>query len=66
MFETIIQNWPYWVVTVFVIVAAYIDGKLLKVPNKITYPMIIAGWIYSMIAYQMAGCLLYTSPSPRD
>ena len=55
MFETMIQNWPYWVVTVFVIVAAYIDGKLLKVPNKITYPMIIAGWIYSMIAYQMSG-----------
>jgi len=55
MFETMMQNWPYWVVTVFVIVAAYIDGKLLKVPNKITYPMIIAGWIYSMIAYQMSG-----------
>jgi len=49
------DNWPYWVVTIFVIVAAYIDGKELRVPNKITYPMIIAGWIYSMIAYSMAG-----------
>ena len=39
----------------FVIVAAYIDGKELRVPNKLTYPMIIAGWIYSMIAYGMAG-----------
>lgn len=49
------DNWPYWVVTAFVIVAAYIDGKELRVPNKITYPMIIAGWIYSMIAYGVAG-----------
>jgi prepilin peptidase CpaA len=49
------DNWPYWVVTIFVIVAAYIDGKELRVPNKITYPMIIAGWIYSMISYSMSG-----------
>lgn len=52
---TMADNWPYWVVTLFVIVAAYIDGKELRVPNKITYPMIIAGWIYSMIAYGMTG-----------
>ncbi len=52
---TMADNWPYWVVTLFVIVAAYIDGKELRVPNKLTYPMIIAGWIYSMIAYGMAG-----------
>ncbi len=52
---TLAENWPYWVVTLFVIVAAYIDGKELRVPNKITFPMIIAGWIYSMVAYGMAG-----------
>ncbi len=52
---TLADNWPYWVVTLFVIVAAYIDGKELRVPNKLTYPMIIAGWIYSSIAYGMAG-----------
>ena len=52
---TMADNWPYWVVTLFVIVAAYIDGKELRVPNTLTYPMIIAGWIYSMIAYGMAG-----------
>ncbi len=50
-----LDNWPYWIVTVFVIVAAYIDGTILKVPNKVTYPMIVAGWIYSMISYGMAG-----------
>lgn len=52
---TLADNWPYWVVTLFVIVAAYVDGKELRVPNKLTYPMIIAGWIYSSIAYGMAG-----------
>ncbi len=55
IFASIMENWPYWVVTVFVIVAAYIDGKELRVPNKLTYPMIVAGWIYSMISYGMAG-----------
>lgn len=52
---SLIENWPYWVVAIFAIVAAYIDGKCLKVPNLITFPMIIAGWIYSSIAYGMAG-----------
>ena len=51
---TMADNWPYWVVTLFVIVAAYIDGKELRVPNKLTYPMIIAGWIYSMITARTA------------
>ncbi len=50
-----VEHWQYWFVTAFVIVAAYIDGKELRVPNKITYPMIFAGWIYSMIAYQVSG-----------
>ncbi len=53
--ESFIHNWPYWFVTLFVIVAAYIDGKELRVPNMLTIPMIIAGWIYSMIAYQLTG-----------
>lgn len=55
IFATMLENWQYWFVTAFVIVAAYIDGKELRVPNKITYPMIIGGWIYSMIAYQISG-----------
>jgi len=55
LYASMIENWPYWVVTVFVIVAAYIDGKELRVPNKLTFPMIIAGWIYSMVAYGIAG-----------
>jgi hypothetical protein len=39
----------------FCVVAAYIDGTQLKVPNAITFPMIIAGWLYSSFSYGMAG-----------
>lgn len=40
-------NWPVWVVTVTLVVAAVIDGLQLKVPNWITFPMIASGWVYS-------------------
>ena len=49
------QHWPIWVVTVTLIVAAIIDGKQLKVPNWITYPMIISGWIYSAAFFGWEG-----------
>lgn len=41
------ENWAMWAVSVTLVVAAVIDGMYLKVPNKITYPLIVAGWIYS-------------------
>ena len=37
------------------IVAAVIDGLKLKVPNWITFPMIISGWIYSATLSPYAG-----------
>lgn len=43
----LVKNWPVWVVTITLIVAAVIDGIKLKVPNAITFPMIISGWAYS-------------------
>lgn len=58
-FETltngIIDNWPIWLVTIVLIVAAVIDGIQLKVPNWITFPMVISGWIYSMVAFHLQG-----------
>jgi prepilin peptidase CpaA len=48
---TIAENWVIWLVTVFVIVAAVIDGMELRVPNRLTYPFIIAGWIYSFFHF---------------
>jgi prepilin peptidase CpaA len=55
IFISMSENWVFWAVSVFAIVAAYIDGKELRVPNKITLPMIVAGWVWSSIAYGMAG-----------
>ncbi|MCA9212331.1 MAG: prepilin peptidase [Planctomycetales bacterium] len=46
--EAVACNWPVWTVTVLLILAAVIDGFELKVPNWITFPMIIAGWVYSV------------------
>jgi prepilin peptidase CpaA len=43
----LINHWPIWVVSATLVVAAVIDGLKLKVPNWITFPMIITGWIYS-------------------
>ena len=49
------ENWPIWVVTITLVVAAVIDGLKLKVPNWITFPMIISGWIYSATLSPYAG-----------
>jgi len=50
-FETIsrglVNHWPVWIVSMTLVVAAVIDGFKLKVPNWITFPMIITGWLYS-------------------
>jgi len=42
------STWHVWVVTITLIVAAVIDGLQLKVPNWITFPMILTGWAYSV------------------
>ena len=57
-----VQNWPVWVVSITLVVAATIDGLKLKVPNLITFPMIISGWIYSAAFSPFAGWegLLYS------
>lgn len=57
--EGMLENWPVWVVTVTLVVAAVIDGLKLKVPNWITFPMILTGWAYSAIAAQSAGLAWY-------
>ena len=40
------QNWPVWLLSAVLIVAATIDGWKLKVPNWITVPLIVGGWVY--------------------
>ncbi|MDA0657752.1 MAG: A24 family peptidase [Planctomycetota bacterium] len=53
--EAISNHWPVWVVTITLIVAAVIDGFELRVPNWITFPLIISGWIYSTTAAGLHG-----------
>lgn len=43
----LIANWHIWTVSIVLVVAAVIDGWKLKVPNWITFPMILTGWLYS-------------------
>ena len=45
--RAVVANWPIWFVTVTLVVAAVIDGYKLKVPNWLTFPMIVSGWVYS-------------------
>lgn len=51
----IVDNWAMWAVSVTLVVAAVIDGLYLKVPNKITYPLIVSGWVYSAAIGGWAG-----------
>ena len=40
-----------WLVSVTLIVAALIDGYKLKVPNWLTFTMIITAWITSAVFF---------------
>lgn len=45
--DLLFANWHVKVVCVLLIWAAYIDGKQLRVPNWLTFPMVLSGLIYS-------------------
>lgn len=47
MINGLIANWHIWTVSIVLVAAAVIDGWKLKVPNWITFPMILTGWVYS-------------------
>lgn len=44
--HSLLENWEVKFVAVTLIVAAWIDGKQLRVPNWITFPMVLSGLIY--------------------
>jgi prepilin peptidase CpaA len=48
-------HWPVWLVTGTLVVAAVIDGWMLKVPNWLTFPMIVSGWVYSTWFFGLEG-----------
>ena len=45
--DILFNNWHVKVVSAILILAAWIDGKELKVPNWITFPMVLSGLIAS-------------------
>ena len=53
--ESITANWTIWFVTFVLILAAVIDGFELKVPNWVTFPFILSGWVYSGYAFGWEG-----------
>lgn len=53
--NAIALHWPVWLLSVVLVIAAVIDGWKLRVPNWITFPLIVSGWVYSTIAFGWAG-----------
>jgi prepilin peptidase CpaA len=47
--QTILTNWPLAFVCAAMIVAAVIDGWKLKVPNWLTFPLILSGWALAIV-----------------
>jgi prepilin peptidase CpaA len=43
------ENWPVVVISIGMLAAAIIDWWKFKVPNKLTFPLIISGWILGLI-----------------
>jgi prepilin peptidase CpaA len=44
------DRWPVWLVATLLVWAAWIDGRELRVPNWLTYPMALAGVLYNVFA----------------
>lgn len=45
----ILSNWPLAFVSAAMIAAAVIDGWKLKVPNRLTLPLIVSGWLLGLL-----------------
>jgi prepilin peptidase CpaA len=43
-----LENWPVLVICAGMLAAAIIDWWKFKVPNKLTYPLIISGWLLGL------------------
>ena len=54
-FANLAAHWPIWFITVTLVVAAVIDGYKLKVPNWLTFPLVLGGWIFGAISGGWAG-----------
>ncbi len=55
LFTAPLTHWPVWLVTITLVVAAVIDGYKLKVPNWLTFPLVLSGWAYGAVTGGWAG-----------
>ena len=46
-----LDNWPLLFICVGMLAAAGIDWWKFKVPNKLTFPLIISGWVLGLLNY---------------
>ncbi len=53
--QFLMENWHVKAVSAILILAAWIDGRELKVPNWITFPMILSGLVYSTCVGGLGG-----------
>lgn len=53
--RALIDNWHVWLVSFTLVLAALIDGYKLKVPNWLTFPMIVSGWVFSGLWFGWEG-----------
>src|SRR5947207_15837743 len=44
-----LENWPLGFICLAMVVAAVIDGWKLKVPNWLTFPLILSGWLLGLL-----------------
>ena len=51
----LLDNWHVKLVSIVLVVAAWIDGKELRVPNWITFPMVLAGLAYCTVTGGLTG-----------
>jgi prepilin peptidase CpaA len=49
------DRWPVWLVATLLVWAAWIDGRELRVPNWLTYPVALAGVLYNLFAGGLFG-----------
>ena len=47
--DLLLNHWHVKLVTIVLIVAAWIDGKQLRVPNWITFPMVLSGLAFNTL-----------------
>jgi len=53
--SSLTANWHVWLVSITLLAAALIDGYKLKVPNRLTFPFVIGGWVYSTAFFGWEG-----------